>query len=224
MIDRRKILKRKEPEFKKTESKASNKKKHGKNIDDCIQLFHESIKLGPQFICTCCKQTWFKQSVSHVNETKIDPKFLTETKSVDGKQWICVTCKSSILNDKIPKLAVINGMSFPEKPEELDLHSLEECLISLRIPLIQIRELPRGRQYSVKGNVVNVPVGIQPVVSALPRPLDENVTIPIKLKKKLSYKSWAFVENVRPLRVLLALHWLKSHRVLYQNSSVNCYG
>ena len=64
-------------------------------------------------------------------------------------------------------------MSFPEKPEELDLHSLEERLISFRIPFMQIRELPRGRQYSVKDNVLNVPVDIQPVVSALPRPLDE---------------------------------------------------
>ena len=137
MHDRqRNIRKRKDPECKKTESEASNKKKHGKNINYCILLFHESIKPGPQFICTCCKQTCFKQSVCHVSETKIDPKFLTETKFVDGKQWIYVTCKSSILDDKIPKLAVMNGMSFPEKPEELDLHSLEEHLISSELPTV----------------------------------------------------------------------------------------
>ena len=42
---------------------------------------------------------------------------------------------------------------------------------------MQIRELPRGGQYSLKGNVINVPVDIQPRVSCLPRPMDENFTI-----------------------------------------------
>ena len=49
---------------------------------------------------------------------------------------------------------------------------------------MQIRELPRGRRLSIKGNVVNVPVDIQPVVKTLPRPLDENITIAVKLKKR----------------------------------------
>ena len=103
---------------------------------------------------------------------------------------------------------------------KLYLHPLEERLIYLRIPFMQVRELPRGRQYSVKGNVVNVPVDIQPVVSALPRPFDENVTVAVKLKKKLSYKSYAFTENVRPLRVLVPLHWLKRNSILYKNTEV----
>ena len=48
---------------------------------------------------------------------------------------------------------------------------------------MQMRELPRGRQYSDKGNIVNVPVEIPPVVDALSHPFDENVTVPVKLKK-----------------------------------------
>jgi hypothetical protein len=51
-------------------------------------------------------------------------------------------------------------MGFPEKPKKLDLYPLEERLISLRIPFIQIHQLPRGGQFSVKGNVVNLPVDI----------------------------------------------------------------
>ena len=62
---------------------------------------------------------------------------------------------------------------------------------------------------------------IQPVVDALPRPFNENVTVPIKLKKKLSYKSCAFTENVRPLSVLVALHWLMNNSKLYKNSGVH---
>jgi hypothetical protein len=64
-------------------------------------------------------------------------------------------------------------MGFPEKPNELQLYPLEERLISLRIPFMQIRQLPRGGgQFSVKGNVVNVPVDVQPTINSLPRNMD----------------------------------------------------
>ena len=85
---------------------------------------------------------------------------------------------------------------------------------------MQIRELPRGRQYCVKGNVIKVSVEIQPNVNALPRQLDENFTIPVELKRKLSYKKCDFTENVRPTAVLSALHWLMSGSELYKNSGV----
>ncbi|XP_060561861.1 uncharacterized protein LOC132721554 [Ruditapes philippinarum] len=218
----RKAVKRKDPDFQQNENFAAKRKKHGNDIDNCISVFHESVKLGPQFICTCCLQTWFRQSVCNVKFIKgdIDLQFLTGTLSVDGLEWICLTCKTGLLNKKVPKLSVRNGMSWPKRPNELNLYPLEERLISLRIPFMQIRELPRGRQYSVKGNVVNVPVDIQPVVNELPRPFDENITVAVKLKKKLSYKSCVFSENVRPFHVLVALHWLKRNSDLYKHSAV----
>ncbi|WAQ97355.1 hypothetical protein MAR_030045 [Mya arenaria] len=86
---------------------------------------------------------------------------------------------------------------------------------------MQIRELPRGRQLSIKGNVVNVPVDIQPVVNTLPRPMNENITVAMKLKKKMSFQSCAFSENVRPLRVLVALHWLMNKSALYKNANID---
>ena len=83
---------------------------------------------------------------------------------------------------------------------------------------MQIRELPRGGQYSLKGNVINVPVDIQSNIKCLPRPMDENFTVAIQLKKKLSYKKVDFKENVRPLRVLSALHWLMKNSELNKTS------
>ena len=85
---------------------------------------------------------------------------------------------------------------------------------------MQIRELPRGGQYSLKGNVINVPVDIQPTVNCLPRPMDENFTVAVQLKKKLSYQKVDFKENVRPLRVLTALHWLANNNELYKKSGI----
>ena len=50
----------------------------------------------------------------------------------------------------------------------------------------------------IRGNVINVPVDIQPSINCLPRPIDEHFTVAIQLKKKLSYKIEDFKENVRP--------------------------
>ena len=72
-------------------------------------------------------------------------------------------------------------MKWTEKPRELDLHQLEESLKVLRIPFMQTRELPRGGQYSLKGNVINVSFDIQPTVNCLPRPMDENFTVAVQL-------------------------------------------
>ena len=144
----------------------------------------------------------------------------TEFTSVGNEEWICHTCLSALRDSKLPKLSVANGMKWPDKPPELNLHQLEERLIALRIPFMQIRELPRGGQYSLKGNVINVPVDIQPTINSLPRPMDENFTVAIQLKKKLSYKKVDFKENVRPLRVLTALHWLMNNSELYKKSGL----
>ena len=194
-----------------------------KDIKECIKQFHSSIAVGPLFVCTCCHQTWFRKGVcmlKNINLPKSSRLYLTKFTSVNDEEWICHTCMGAIRDGKVPKLSVANGMKWPDKPPELDLHQLEERLISLRIPFMQIRELPRGGQYSLKGNVINVPVDIQPTVSCLPRPMDENFTIAVQLKKKLSYKKVDFKENVRPLRVLTALHWLVNKSELYKRSGV----
>ena len=194
-----------------------------KDIKECIKQFHSSIAVGPLFICTCCHQTWFRKGVcmlKNINLPTSSRLYCAKFTSINDEEWICHTCMGAIRDGKSPKLSVANGMKWPDKPPELDLHQLEERLISLRIPFMQIRELPRGGQYSLKGNVINLPVDIQPTVSCLPRPMDENFTIAVHLKKKLSYKKVDFKENVRPLRVLTALHWLVNKSDLYKRSGV----
>ena len=207
------------------ENERQRRGRFGITIEDCIRKFHGHIQLGPVYICSCCQQTWFKESVLKVENSSLDErqktKFLTHSLSVENSEWICNTCYSSIKEDRIPKLSVLNGMKWPCKPKELELFPLEERLVSLRIPFMQIRELPRGGQYSVKGNIVNVPVDIQPTVNSLPRKLDENVTVPVRLKKRLSYQKCDYHENVRPTKVLMALHWLMNNSDFYKNANIN---
>ena len=141
--------------------------------------------------------------------------------SVDNTEWICHTCLSCIIKEgNYPNLSFFNKMTFPVRPHELEHHQLEEILIALRIRFMQICELSRGGQLSVKGNVVNVPVDIQPTVNALPRQLDINVIVPMNLKKKLIYKKSDFTENVRPAAVISGLHWLMKNSDLYKNVGI----
>ena len=201
-------------------------KSHQKDltIEESIKRFHSDIAIGPLYVCSCCHQTWFRKSVSMLKNTHISAEskrlHCTDFTSVGNEEWICHTCLSALRESKPPKLSVANGMKWPDKPPELNLHQLEERLIALRLPFMQIRELPRGGQYSLKGNVINVPVDIQPTINCLPRPMDENFTVAIQLKKKLSYKKVDFKENVRPLRVLTALHWLMNNSEIYKKSGI----
>jgi len=154
-----------------------------------INLFHKNIASGPEYVCTCCDQLWFKCSVVKCDANKyktcspdIVESCLTGFKSVNETEWICITCNSTLKKGRLPSCSKANKMGFPYKPDVLNLTSLEERLISPRIPFMQIRELPRGGQLSIHGNIVNVPTDVNSTVHCLPRPIDESQTIPIKLK------------------------------------------
>ena len=161
-----------------------------KSIEECIKQFHSNITVWPRFVCTCCHQTWFRKSVSVLKNTHIPAQskrlYCTKFSSINNEEWVCHTCLTALRNSKVPKLSEVNGMKWPEKPRDFDLHQLEERLIALGIPFMQIRDLSRGGQYSLKGNVIYVPVDIQPTVNYLPRPKDENFTVADQIKKKLS--------------------------------------
>ncbi|CAC5416143.1 unnamed protein product [Mytilus coruscus] len=111
-------------------------------------------------------------------------------------------------------------MGFPQKQKELNLYPLEERLLSLRIPFMQIRQLTRGGQFSVKGNVVNVPVEAQPTINSLPHTIEKSGTISVKLKKKLVFKKCDFSENVGPFAVICALHYMMRTSDLYKSSGI----
>jgi hypothetical protein len=217
--------KRKNTDFLHHESSLKKRRQYGSTLDECFRKFSNKTADGPSYICTSCHQTWFFDSVIKAHTIKEThsfcfPNCFTNQKSVNDTEWICYTCHGSIKQHKIPRLSIANKMGFPERPKELELYPLEERLVSLRIPFMQIRQLPRGGQLSIKGNVVNVPIDIQPTINSLPRTFDKSGTISVKLKKKLSYKSCDFSENVRPMAVICALHRLMNESGLYKNSGI----
>ena len=196
-------------------------------MSDKIKTFHKTIKCGPEYICTCCDQLWYKSSVTKCNPNlykmcsqNILKLCLTGVKSIDNIEWICSTCHSNLKEGKLPGCAKANKMTFPDKPEILNLTPLEERLVSPRIPFMQIRELPSGGQLSIHGNVVNVPANVNSTVNVLPRPVNESQTIPIKLKRRLSYKHYYQFQNIRPSKVLEAATYLVQTSELFQNEDI----
>ena len=198
------------------------------SVPKAIELFHQNISVGPEYICTCCDQLWYRSSVTKCNASlyqscsrEILDLCLTGLKSIDNTEWICGTCHSNLKVGKLPTCAKANKMTFPKKPDVLkDLTPLEERLISPRIPFMQVRELPSGGQLSIHGNVVNVPANVNSTVSVLPRPINESQTIPIKLKRRLGYKHHYQFQNVRPTKVLAAAQHLVHNSEIFKNEGI----
>ena len=131
-------------------------------------------------------------------------------KSVDTVEYLCHTCVQAMIKGKLPKLSIYNKLNFPPKPQVHILNKLEEMLVAPISSFFQMRELPSGGQLGIQGNVVNVPADTISTVSSLPRNLPESQTIPIKLKRRLRYKSHVMFENVRPENCLSATRYLST--------------
>jgi len=111
-------------------------------------------------------------------------------------------------------------MGFPYKPNVLNFTSLEEQLISPRIPFMQIHELSKSGQLSIHGNIVNVPSDVNSTVPCLPRPRSKSQTIPIKLKRRLDYKHHYQFQIVRPKKVLDAAKYLVDTSELFKTEGI----
>ena len=220
-----KKLKQIDLRIKALEKASRERMKRKKTIDQLVKEFHTAVEDGPLHICTCCNQMWYRESVQLVNPnlkiaSYLKEKVFTGKISFGGKEWVCHTCYNAIKTNKLPKCATANLMSFPEKPGELNLTQMEERLVSPRIPFMCVHQLPRGGQLSLAGNVVNVPSDVTQTMLKLPRKPDENDCIPIKLKRKLSYKHHVDFRTIRPKKVVEAVTWLVTNSKLYQEEGI----
>lgn len=194
-------------------------------LNKLYTIFQSRIKDGPMYFCCSCMQTFFRHSVCIVDNVKIKNQHLAsiclkDLKSIDNKEWVCKTCLLAVQQNKIPTCSLANDMKFPPIPEELKLTHLEERLISPRLAFMQLKELPRDGQLNLKGNIVNVPADVNTTIKLLPRMLDNTETIPVKLKRKLSYKHFVAFEKMRPNKVFEAARWLIDNSALFRSEGV----
>ena len=137
-----------------------------RDMKELLNIFNTRTSEGPVYVSTCCQQLWFKHSVFNVDEIY----FKTENEKASF-----ITCRTKFVSKMVKsgyaKLAEIQSRMekfpncqsrikwvFPPLPPELQLYSIEERLIVLRIVFMLLRDHPVGGQTFVRGNFVNVPV------------------------------------------------------------------
>lgn len=203
-----------------------HKKPYPVTEKEFITDFHTKIQQGPIFVCVSCEQLWYKRSVYNFDSVSNNiphgmSSCIQNIQSPDNNTYICHTCYVALSSNKIPTCCTVNGLQFEQIPVELqDLYPLEERLVALRIPFMQIRDLPCGRQLNLKGNVVNVPANVANTISTLPRTLNTAEIITLKLKRKLEYCHDYLFDNIRPAKVLAAAKWLIENSQLYQEENI----
>ena len=192
-----------------------------------VRLLHKDKYAGASKRKQACMLEAIRQKISKDGKQKqdvanqiIDMKYLYP--SNDGFLYMCFNCCRTIKKGNMPKIVKINGFHLNEVPKALkDLNDMEKHLIALRIPFMKMVSLPRGKQKAIHGPCVNVPAKIDTLCKLLPRLPGTAHIIPLKLKRKLRYKSAYMYKHVHPLKMQNALHWLKQNNRLYQDVVIN---
>ena len=118
--------------------------------------------------------------------------------------------------------AKANGLQLYDVPPELsNLNALELTLISLRVPFMKMVALPSGKQRSIHGPAVNVPLKVDTICNVLPHLPSQSELIPLKLKRKVAYRGHYMYDYIRPQKIVDALRYLKANNPLYANIDVN---
>ena len=194
-------------------------------IDNAIKNFHLKVRERPEFVCVCCHHMLYKQNVFLFNihkYTKCSDFPVDNLRDIGDKQWVCRACDGALTQGNIPVQAKANGFKLSAIPPELScLNALEKRLISLRVPFMKMVALPSGKHHCIHGPAVNVPSKLDSVCELLPRLPSETELVPLKLKRKLSYKGHYMYDFVRPDKVICALSWLKDNNILYKDIAIN---
>ena len=142
--------------------------------------------------------------------------------SFGGIEWICKTCDRALRRGCMPVQAKANGLQLSNVPPELSgLNPLELRLICLRLPFMKMVALPSGKQRSIDGPAVNVPSKVDTICNVLPRLPLQTKLVPLKLKRKLTYKGHYMYDYITPQKPLIALSFLKAKNPLYSDVKVN---
>ena len=172
-------------------------------------------------VCVFCTKLCFPEQGKYYSGIYLEKyKQYLSPNFCENRVFICSSCKSQISRGNAPKFNVYNGIHWPKKVIELDLLNHEERLIALRLPFMHIQILPSGGQRSLKGNVINVPADIHETIYMLPRHINDQGTVSVKLKRRLCYQSVYQDSNVRPEKILEALRYLKTNSSYYQLSNL----
>ena len=145
--------------------------------------------------------------------------------TIDVPEYICIRCRNALKRKKpvVPDQACANGLQLYIIPDELsNMYPIERRVISFRIPFITLIVIRRyGGHYKVNGPPVNVPATLDQIVHMLPRMPNELQLHPLKLKRKLEYKSHYMYDMIRKDKIIGAIMWLKEHNTHYSSIPID---
>lgn len=97
----------------------------------CIKQFKRRVREDPYFICTVCNGTLYQKSVMRCITNKYPRQtFFNIQQPFDGKEYICKTCHSKVIEGELPCQAVVNNIYVDETPTQLaSIKQLEKVLI-----------------------------------------------------------------------------------------------
>jgi hypothetical protein len=113
----------------------------------------------------------------------------------------CGTCTVTLDRDHVPSPSSSNGFSYPPYPMNLpQLDCIRERLLAPRFPFRQIRRLRHQMGgYGTVGQVINVPVGVNNMVTTLPRQLDDDYSFNVHLKR-IFFISQFIIHNLQKVQ------------------------
>ncbi|TKS65838.1 ATP-dependent DNA helicase PIF7 [Collichthys lucidus] len=228
-------------------SKRQQLKVQSEDFDFVMDRFLDKVKNGPDFVCCVCHRLLFRHQVLQcrrdyyrekagvcvIAEQCITEHYLhlcsrrceSPCRWVDtprSELWICYTCHYKINKGQVPAESVKNNLALDPIPPELAcLNKLEQHLIALHIPFMKMLALPKGGQNGVHGPVTCVPSNIVETTNLLPRTSMEGSLLPVKLKRKLTYKGYYEYEYVDTTHIKQALQYLKENNVHYKEVHFN---
>ena len=101
------------------------------------------------------------------------------------------------------------------------LNKLEKVIIGKRIPFAKIIVMPKSQFTKIKGAMCNVPIETDNICNILPRGIDSNGLILLKLKMKLCYCGHLLFEPMRLDVFKETLNYLKQNNSLYSDIEIN---
>ncbi|XP_072048518.1 uncharacterized protein [Amphiura filiformis] len=230
------------PEYakKKRQQSQFNRYQKKSDIDIVITNFQKACKDEHRliYICQVCQRIFFKRQVVALYTSRYNESILLESlhsnveiqslpinKGQDqshGEKWICNTCHSDLLANRVPRLATVNKLALVEQPHVLsELNMLERHLISPAILFMKMISLIKGAQKGISGQVVCVKFNVNNTAACLPRLPTEQSLIRIKLKRRLIYKGHHMCQDVNPENVRQALKWLKANNPVFEDIDIN---
>ena len=73
----------------------------------------------------------------------------------------------------------------------------------------------------IKGRICSISIETANIFNILPKPVDSNGLIEVKLKRDLKYKGYIYFEPVRPNVIYQGLNYLRTHNKFYEDISIS---